>query len=140
MSSCDTSLSLVSITSPTRKHNLRRTPRKGRANQVTSLDLVAPWPIPNFVTMFGLTCRFPLDQPQRTACSSISILCGILPMTWHAISFVVDYFFKLLLLVVVVGITNGSSIRLLSLHHCSERCMNRLLIVQKFELSYHIVQ
>jgi hypothetical protein len=38
---------------------------------------------------------------------SISTLCGILPMAWHAIPFIVDYFFKLLLLVVIVGIVNG---------------------------------
>lgn len=38
---------------------------------------------------------------------SISTLCGLLPMAWHAIPFIVDYFFKLLLLVVVVGLVNG---------------------------------
>ena len=60
-------------------------------------------------------------------------------MTWHAIPFVVDYFFKLLLLVVVVGITNGSytAVVLTPLF----RVMHEyVLSVQKFELSYHIVQ
>ena len=74
-------------------------------------------------------------------------------MTWHAIPFVVNYVYKLLLLVVVVGITNGSYTAIvltplfrvmheyvlnvhkfeLKLPHCTVICANRQLNLQTFE-------